>query len=162
MTQSPLSLQGSAVSSDGSMHIERAPCCFGDVDESFAEKTSVSPSLCPPGIIGHPVDDRFSGGGADAVVSLSVAEPWEPVIDEPWGSVADDEDPLSTTSRSSKPNYTGQQTLPSESLVRDDTCCKYGCSHKFPRKTKPVTSADICPAPAALEKTRKQARSDVP
>lgn len=85
MTQSPLSLQGSAVSSDGNMHIERAPCCFADVDASFAEKTSVSPSLCPPRMIENPMDDRFSGGGADAVVNLSVAETWEPVIDGTMG-----------------------------------------------------------------------------
>jgi len=122
----PRSLQGSAVSNDGHKH-DWVPCNSADDDNSHAERISVTSSSRPPRA--SPLNNRFSGTGADAVGKLSMPETWELVTDEPWEHCADDEDSFSA-SHSSKPNarscareqsksYTGQQDAPPENLTWD-------------------------------------------
>jgi len=123
----PHSLQGSAASGDGNMHIDWARCTSDNGDNSH---NSAGSSPCPPRASEHRMNGRFSGPGANAVRSPSMPDTWELVTDEPWEHVTDYEDPLSTANHSSKhnsgsfpreqpKNYPTQQTFPPENQTWD-------------------------------------------
>jgi len=101
------------------------------------------------------VNDRCSAGVAGAVVNLSMADTWEPVIDEPCEFVADDEDPFSTTHRSSEPNYIGQQVFPPENLAWDGLAAHLAAHTHFLARQSQSLQQTSDKLQRLLEKMRK-------